>query len=125
MHKQYGEKVIFLDFSNRDFDSSVDIEPADPNRRFWEQTHEVILDDLAALVEPNQIVICEGRQGDEGFDAACYNQIFSEEFPDTKFVSAGGKRDLQNYISVVEAVTKGARTFLVLETVMMMLHAVR
>ena len=111
LRKQYGEQVIFLDFSNRDFDSSVDMEPADPNRRFWEQTHEVVLDDLAALVEPNQIVICEGRQGDEGFDAACYNQIFSEEFPDTKFVSAGGKRDLQNYISVVEAVTKGANVF--------------
>ena len=111
LHKQYGEQVIFLDFSNQDFDSSVDIEPADPNRRFWEQMHEVVLDDLAALVEPDQIVICEGKQGDEGFDAACYTQIFSEEFPDTKFVSAGGKKDLQNYISVVEAVTMGAKVF--------------
>ena len=111
LRKQYGEQVIFLDFSNRDFDSSVDIEPADPNRRFWEQTHEVVLDDLAALVEPDQIVICEGKQGDEGFDAACYTQIFSKEFPNTKFVSAGGKRDLQNYISVVEAVTIGTKVF--------------
>ena len=111
LRKQYGEQVIFLDFSNRDFDSLVDIEPADPNRRFWEQTHEVVLDDLAALVEPDQIVICEGRHGDQGFDAECYTQIFSEEFPDTKFVSAGGKKDLQNYISVVEAVTMGARVF--------------
>ena len=111
LHKQYGEQVIFLDFNNRDFDSSVDIEPADPNRRFWEQTHEVVLDDLAALVEPDQIVICEGRQGDQGFDAECYTQIFSEEFPDTKFVSTGGKRDLQNYISVVEAVTMEVKVF--------------
>ena len=111
LRKQYGEQVIFLDFSNRDFDSSVDIEPADPNRRFWEQTHEIVLDDLAALVEPDQIVICEGRPGEQGFDAECYTQIFSEEFPDTKFVSAGGKRDLQNYISVVEAVTMGAKVF--------------
>ena len=91
LRKQYGNQVIFLDFSNRDFDSSVDVEPAHPNRRFWEQTHEVVLDDLAALVEPSQIVICEGRQGEQGFDAECYTQIFSEEFPDTKFVSAGGK----------------------------------
>ena len=111
LRKQYGEQVIFLDFSNRDFDSLVNIEPADPNRRFWEQTHEVILDDLAALVEPDQIIICEGSHGGEGLDAECYNQIFSEEFPDMKFVSAGGKRDLQNYISVVEAVTKGAKVF--------------
>ena len=111
LRKQYGDQVIFLDFSNRDFDSSVNIEPADPNRRFWEQTHKVVLDDLAALVEPDQIVICEGRHGDHGFDAECYTQIFSEEFPDTKFVSAGGKRDLQHYISVVEAVTMGVKVF--------------
>ena len=111
LRKQYGDQVIFLDFSNQDFDSPVNIKPADPNRRFWEQTHEVVLEDLAALVEPNQIVICEGRQGDQGFDAECYTEIFSEEFPDTKFVSAGGKKDLQNYISVVEAVTMGANVF--------------
>ncbi|MDE0016351.1 MAG: AAA family ATPase [Candidatus Poribacteria bacterium] len=111
LHKQYGEKVVFLDFSNRDFDNLEVMEPTNPNRRFWEQTHEVVLDDLAALVEPDQIVICEGRQGDQGFDAECYTQIFSEEFPNTKFVSAGGKRDLQNYISVVEAVTIGVKVF--------------
>ncbi len=111
LRKQYGDQVIFLDFSNQDFDSSVPIEPADPNRRFWEQTHEIALDDLAALVAPNQIVICEGSHGYDGLDAECYNLIFAEKFPDTKFVSAGGKRDLQNYISVVEAVAKGANVF--------------
>ena len=111
LRKQYGDQVIFLDFSNQNFDSPVNIEPADPNRRFWEQMHEVVLDDLAALVEPDQIVICEGKHGDEGFDAVCYTQIFSKEFPNTKFVSAGGKKDLQNYISVVEAVTMGAKVF--------------
>ncbi len=110
LHEQHKGQVIFLDFTNGRFDEpEVVIEPAKPDRRFWEQTHEIALDDLAALVAPDQIVICEGRHGDEGFDAECYNQIFSEEFPDTKFVSAGGKRDLQNYISVVEAVAKGAK----------------
>ena len=111
LHKQYGEQVVFLDFSNWNFDGPVPMGPTNPNRRFWEQTHEIALDDLGALVAPDQIVICEGKQGDEGFDAECYNRIFSEEFPDTKFVSAGGKRDLQNYISVVEAVTKGVNVF--------------
>ena len=113
LYKQHGEKVVFLDFSNQDFDSQeeVVIEPTKPSRRFWEQTHEIALDDLAALVVPDQIVICEGKQGDKGLDAECYNQIFSEEFPNTKFISAGGKRDLQNYISVVGAVTEGATIF--------------
>ena len=111
LYEQYGDQVIFLDFSDGDFDSQEVIEPTKPNRRFWEQTHEVALDDLAALVVPDQIVICEGKHGDEGFDAECYNQIFSEEFPNAKFISAGGKRDLQNYVSVVNAVTKGAQVF--------------
>ena len=111
LHEQHKEQVVFLDFTNGKFNESEVIEPTKPNRRFWEQTHEIALDDLAALVAPDQIVICEGRHGDEGFDAECYNLIFAEEFPDTKFVSAGGKRDLQNYISVVEAVAKGAKIF--------------
>ena len=111
LHEQYKEQVIFLDFTDKNFDDSEVIEPTKPNRRFWEQTHEIALDDLATLVAPDQIVICEGSHGSDGFDAECYNQIFSEEFPNTKFVSAGGKRELQNYISVIGAVTKGAKVF--------------
>ena len=109
LYEQYGEQVVFLDFSDEDFDSQAVIEPRNADRRFWEQTHKIALDDLASLVAPDQIVICEGSHGDQGFDAECYNQIFSDEFPNTKFISAGGKRDLQNYISVVAAVTKGSK----------------
>lgn len=111
LYEKYKDQIVFLDFNDRDFDDSEIIKPAKPNRRFWEQTHLIALDDLATLVAPDQIVICEGKHGDNGLDAECYNQIFSDEFPNTKFVSSGGKRDLQNYISVVEAVTKGANIF--------------
>ena len=111
LHEQYKEQVVFLDFTDGKFDESEVIEPTKPDRRFWEQIHEVALDDLAALIAPDNIVICEGNHGDKGFDAECYNQIFAEEFPDTKFVSAGGKGELQNYISVVGAVTSGANVF--------------
>ena len=117
LYEQHGEKVVFLDFDdnrdNRDFDSQevVVIEPEKPDRGFWERTHEVALDDLAALVVPDQIVICEGSHGDKGFDAECYNQIFSEEFPNTKFISAGGKGGLHNYIPVIGAIAEGAKVF--------------
>ena len=117
LYEQHGEKVVFLDFDdnrdNRDFDSQegVVIEPENPDRGFWERTHEVALDDLAALVVPDQIVICEGSHGDKGFDAECYNQIFSEEFPNTKFISAGGKGGLHNYIPVIGAIAEGAKVF--------------
>ena len=111
LYKRYKDQVVFLDFTDRNFDDPEVIELAKPNRRFWEQTHAIALDDLAALVAPDQIVICEGRHGDQGFDAECYNQIFSEEFPNTKFVSAGGKGSLQNYIPVIGAVTRGVNVF--------------
>lgn len=111
LYEQYKDQIVFLDFTDGKFDESEVIKPTKPNRRFWEQTHAIALDDLAALVAPDQIVICEGSHGGEGFDAECYNRIFAEEFPNTKFVSGGGKRELQNYILVVEAVTKGANVF--------------
>ena len=111
LYEEHREEIVFLDFSHGNFDDTEVLEPTKPNRRFWEQTHKVALDDLAALVVPGQIVICEGEHGDKGFDAECYNQIFSEEFPDTKFISGGGKRDLRNYISVIDAVAKGVTVF--------------
>ncbi len=106
------DKVVFLDFSGHNFDQKVTIEPiTNPDRNFWEKLHRSVLEDLSDLLAPEQIVICEGSHGDDGFDAECYNQIFSQEFSNTKFISAGGKRDLQNYIAVVGAVTKGAKVF--------------
>ena len=107
LEREHPGKVIFLDFGNRDFDSEVIIEPSVPDRAFWENTHSVALEDLASLVIPEKIVLCEGIQGPDGFDATCYNRIFGNEFPSVKFVSAGGKRDLQNYIAVIGAVTEG------------------
>ena len=111
LYEKHKGQVIFLDFNNRDFDNSVVIKPTSPDRRLWKQTYDIDLDGLAALVMPKQIVICEGSHGNEGFDAECYNQIFSTEFPDTEFVSGGGKKELRNYISVVSAVAKGAKVF--------------
>lgn len=111
LYEQYGEEIVFLDFSDGDFDSQAVVEPRIPNRNFWEQTHEIALDDLAALAMPDQIVICEGKHGDKGFDAECYDQIFSEEFPNTKFISAGGKGGLHNYIPVIGAIVEGATVF--------------
>jgi hypothetical protein len=114
LYEEYGEEIVFLDFSekdDKDFDSQAIIEPRIPDRRFWEQTHEIALDDLAALVAPDQIVICEGENAEKGFDSECYNQIFAEEFPNTKFVSGRGKKELRNYISVVGAVVEGAKVF--------------
>ena len=87
--------VVFLEFGSRDFDVSQVIEPEKPARTFWKKAHQVALDDLAALVAPERVVICEGHPKtvkivrNHSQDARCYESIFEAEFPETRFVSMG------------------------------------
>ena len=104
---QQPESVAFLDFGadsngeDRDFDKPQAIKPTKPDRRFWEQAYWVALDDLATLVAPNQVVICEGepRQRhptkNHSLDAQCYDRIFASEFPETRFVSMGSDQQIE------------------------------
>jgi len=106
LYKLNPKEVIFLDFGDLDFDTHQKITPAKPDRKFWDKIHRIALDDISELVTPDQIILCESEIG---FDADCYNQIFGDNFPDTKFISAGGKKELKLYVPVVKAVAKGAK----------------
>lgn len=93
--------VAFLDFGDRNFDEAQVIEPAMPNRNFWHRAYAVALDDLATLVAPKHIVICEGHPINDtkpgrnhGHDAACYNAIFGDDYPDTRFISMGSDQQI-------------------------------
>lgn len=92
--------VSFLDMQDVDFDQAAAIKPIKPSRDFWARTLDVALGDLAHLMAPERVVLCEGRtprDGDDGkaeFDADCYRRIFAEEFPNTDFLSAGNSRDV-------------------------------
>lgn len=94
--------VIFLDFEGHDYDKPVSLEPVEPSRAFWERILRVALDDLAELVAPKRIVVCEGNPAspvggkNEAHDARCYNIVFELEFPDCKFVSGGNSKDVSN-----------------------------
>ena len=103
--------VVFLDFDKRDFDRPQTITPATIDRRTWANMHRTVLEDLAALVVPDRIVLCEGKPGDRGLDAECYNTIFAEEHADTLFVSTGGKGEAARHGAVVEAIV-GTRVVL-------------
>ena len=92
--------VVFLDFGGRDFDTSQIIQPAKPDRTFWHRAYEVALGDLAALVAPSRVIICEGEPltiqpvGNHSHDAKCYERIFEDEFPETRFVSMGSDQQI-------------------------------
>ena len=117
--RQKGDGV-FLNFADRDFDQPVVIRPQVLNRTFWENTYRVALDDLADLVAPESIVICEGKksQADGGFDATSYNRLFAETHPETLFISYGSASEVensQNLVSVLKAVAKGSTVWSVID----------
>ena len=98
-HERTGE-VVFLNFHDKNFDKPQVIEPIErPNRAFWRKMHNIALDDLANLIAPSTIIICES---DKGFDATCYNTIFSSTHPDVQFASVGGKGVLKRVCLALE-----------------------
>ena len=102
--------VVFLDFGSDDldFDDEATITPTLPNPNFWSRTYEIALGDLAKLVTPKRIVLCEST----GFDADCYNKIFGVHHPETRFIPIGSDQDVEkadeNLIPVIQAVAEGA-----------------
>ena len=92
--------VVFLDFDGRNYDEAVMIEPTVPDRSFWSSNYEVALGDLAALVAPERVVICEGeplnRNAGQNYshDARCYERIFQGEFPETQFIPGGNASEV-------------------------------
>ena len=92
--------VVFLDF-DLEFDTPQIIQPiTKPDRTFWHRAYEVAVGDLAALVAPSRVVICEGypKTGNpvqnHSHDARCYERIFESEFPETRFVSMGNAHEI-------------------------------
>lgn len=96
----YPGEVAFLDFENKHFDLPATLEPIRIDRAFWNRTLGVALDDLAKLVAPTRVILCEGRpigvvhSAKAEFDARCYRTIFSGEFADTDFLSVGNSADV-------------------------------
>ena len=116
MHREDPDIVAFLDFTGRDFDKPVVIEPSKPNRQLWTRIHGVALDDLAELTAPDQIVICEGdREGE--FDAECYRVIFEEDYPSVEFVSTGSHSSVRGdaLLSVISQIARGAKIIRVID----------
>ncbi|MCA1702186.1 MAG: ATP-binding protein [Actinobacteria bacterium] len=101
LYEKNPEEVAFLDFGSRDFDQPAELKPVPIDRKFWSASLDVALADLAQLVAPRQIVLCEGMPNfplpstKTEFDARCYRAIFSTEFADTDFLSVGSEEDVR------------------------------
>ena len=104
------DSVVFLDFGDEklDFDDDATITPTSPNPDLWARTYEIALGDLAKLIAPKRIILCESTS----FDADCYNKIFGVHHPETRFIPIGSDQDVEkadeNLIPVIQAVAEGA-----------------
>ncbi len=105
--EQHGD-VVFLDFSEENFDASVNLSPVSTGRPFWRRTYRIALDDLAELVGPARIVLCEGRKDkpSEGFDAKCYTGLFGDTHGDTIFLSRGGANEVENSVNLAAIIAE-------------------
>ncbi len=84
--------VAFLDFGERDFDQPQTLAPVHLSRAFWKRTIATSLGDIADLIAPATLVLCEGQPstGDRAnFDARCLRAIFGDHEPDAEFVAVG------------------------------------
>ena len=93
--REYPDSVVFLDFSNRNFDEQVTLEPITPDPDFWTRTYEVALGDLAELVVTGRTVFCEGEE----FDEECYRNIFKDPYPEIRFISLGARSNVEKSVT--------------------------
>lgn len=116
---EHPDEVVFLDMGYeddgeaRDYDEPQVVEPAEPDHRFWKRHYTVALDDMAELLAPDRIVLCEGSVAgdDASLDASCYNRIFAREFPRTRFLSVGPaptvERRMGDLLPLLERIVTG------------------
>ena len=119
MRAEHAEQVIFLDMGfdpdggPRDYDQPQTIEPSSPDYAFWKRHYGVALDDMAGLLAPEHIVLCEGsaKGRDPSLDESCYNRIFAREFPRTRFVSVGSatkvEKRMEDLLPILEQIVGG------------------
>lgn len=108
--KQSGGQVAFLSFDNLDFDMPVEISPVEIDKKLWERSIQLALDDFSELVAPKTIILCEGDvfgRKNKSFDSEVYNRIFSNKYFDTLFVSIGSANDLENDNNITYQLLKG------------------
>jgi len=113
--KSNGQDAIVLDFSNKDFDKNVTINPLIPTAAVMRRLFEVALEDLSSMVIPSKIYFCEGKSRYNTsqqsiqrieFDAEILNKIFFDQ--DVIFISSGGKNGVQKANQLLLKIIKEA-----------------
>ena len=99
LNEERPGSVVFIDFSNKDFDSKVEIKPSGIDKTLWNRFMDLAFGDFSKLVAPKTIIFCEGNpngNGNRSFDSSIYNLIFQNKYPDATFVSIGSCSEIES-----------------------------
>ena len=104
-------RVAFLDFGNVSGPSpDVLLKPSQPSGQLLRKAMSVALHDLARLLAPEILVICEGSQVSDrihAWDERIYRQIFNDLHPRVEFRSSGGKGELEQAAQIASLIAPG------------------
>lgn len=118
------EDVVFLDLGDADPDQPIMLAPVDPGRPFWRRQLSVALGDLAELMAPSTVVLCEGRPDARDrpraqWDARVLERIFAPTHTDIAFVSVGNANDVigdrMDVGAAIEALIDGTQVLRVID----------
>ena len=104
-------RVAFLDFGQvKGPAPDVQLKPSQPSGQLLREAMSVALDDLARLLAPEVLVICEGSQVSDRvpvWDERIYRQIFRDLHPRVEFKSSGGKGELDRAAAIASVIAPG------------------
>ena len=108
-------RVAFLNFGQvKGAAPHVRLKPSPPTSKLLHEAMSVALDDLASLLAPEVLVICEGSQASDRkhvWDEQIYRQIFHDLHPRVEFKSSGGKSELEQAAAIASVIAPGTQIF--------------
>jgi len=110
--KENLDTIAIIDFANKEFDNAQVLFPEKLTSNKMRQIFETAVDDLASMITPSTIIVCEGSKQENAipdkreFDAKIYNKIFSDQ--DLLFVAGDCKPTAQKAATLLLKIVKEA-----------------
>lgn len=106
-------RVAFLNFGGVEGAlPHVCLRPSRPSRQLLREAMDVALADLAGLLAPEILVICEGSRVSDRvreWDERIYREIFRDLHSRVEFKSSGGKGELKHAAAIAAVIAPGTR----------------
>lgn len=99
LEEKHPGSVVFLDFSDKDFDIPVVLTPSTITSTIWHKFMDLALGELSNMIAPSTVVFCEGTskgRSVKNFDAVVYKRIFGSKYADVEFSSVGSCSEIEN-----------------------------